>query len=130
MRGFLGDRLWQRFRVRRTVWEHTFVPPYSVVRAHFDRALAARDLARVRAAAREFPTGLGLTDALALTTLMVEVDDPAFERAAVRWISRFTGECGGVTLGEVLAALEALDGLPAPDARATLTALLKRHGAA
>jgi hypothetical protein len=59
---------------------------------------------------------------------LLELDDPAFERAAVRWLARFLGECGGVGLGEVLAALEALDALPAPDAHATLAALLKRHG--
>jgi hypothetical protein len=104
------------------------VPPYPVIRSRFDRALAARDLVRVRAAAHEFPGGLGLPDALNMIVLMVEVDDPQFERAAVRWLSRFTGECGGVTFGEVLAALEALDALPAPDARAMLAALLKRHG--
>jgi hypothetical protein len=60
--------------------------------------------------------------------LMLQADDPAFEAAAVRWINRFTGECGGVALAEVHAAVEALDGLPAPDASATLNALLKRHG--
>jgi len=59
---------------------------------------------------------------------LLDADDPAFEAAAVRWIARFTSECAGVTLGEAQAALEALDALPAPDANATLTALLKRHG--
>jgi hypothetical protein len=71
---------------------------------------------------------LGLADALAVLSLMEELDDPHFERAAVRWISRFAGECGGVGLGELQAALEAIDALPAPDATATLAALLKRHG--
>jgi hypothetical protein len=33
-------------------------------------------------------------------------------------------------LGEAQAALEALEGLPAPDAHATLITLLKRHRAA
>jgi hypothetical protein len=107
-----------------------FVSVSPVIRSRFDRALAARDLSRVRAAAREFPDALGLADALNVIVLMVELDDPAFERAAVRWLSRFTGECGGVTLGEVLAGLEALDALPAPDARATLASLLRRHHAA
>jgi hypothetical protein len=62
--------------------------------------------------------------------LMVEADDPAYERAAVRWLARFTGECGGATLGEAQAALEALEALPEPDAHATLITLLKRHRAA
>jgi hypothetical protein len=65
---------------------------------------------------------------LPLLLLMVECDDPAFDPAAVRWINRFTSECRGVALTEVHAAVEALDELPAPDANATLTALLKRHG--
>jgi len=41
-----------------------FVPSYPVTRARFDRAIATRDLAGVRAAARELPGGLGLRDAL------------------------------------------------------------------
>ena len=45
---------------------------------------------------------------------MLDADDQAFERAAVRWLARFTGECGGVTLGEGHAALEALDGTRRP----------------
>src|SRR3954452_25639353 len=102
--------------------EHTFAmpPPFPVVRARLERALAGRDLAAVRTAARELPGVVTLADALLVLLLMLEVDDPAFEPAAVRWIARFTGECAGLTLGEVGAALEALEGLPADDARATL----------
>jgi hypothetical protein len=102
--------------------------PYPVVRACLDRAIARRDLAAVRSAARAFPSVVTLADAAEVLLLMLEADDPAFEAAAVRWIPRFAGECGGVTLGEAHAALEALDALPAPDAHATLTALLRRHG--
>jgi hypothetical protein len=58
---------------------------------------------------------------------MLDTDDPAFESAAVRWLARFTTECPTTTLGEISAALEALEALPAPDAEATLAALLKRH---
>jgi hypothetical protein len=101
--------------------------PAPVVRARLDRALAGGDLAAVRAAVRDGPSVVTLTDAVRVLVLMVDADDPAFERAAVRWLARFTGECGGVTLGEAQAALEALEGLPAPDAHATLAALLKRH---
>jgi hypothetical protein len=60
--------------------------------------------------------------------MMVDADDTAFETAAVRWLSRFTGECRGVTLGEAHGPLEALDALPPPDAVAALGALLRRHG--
>lgn len=103
-------------------------PPYPVIRARLDRALASQDLAAVRSAAREAPNVVTLADAVRVLLLMLDADDPAFEAAAVRWIARFTGECGGVTLGEVHAAVEALDALPGPDATATLTALLHRHG--
>jgi hypothetical protein len=103
-------------------------PPYPVVRARLDRALASRDLAAVRAAARALPNVVTLADAVDVMVLMLDADDAAFEGAAIRWLSRFTSECNCVTLGEAHAALEALDALPAPDARATLTALLKRHG--
>jgi hypothetical protein len=104
------------------------VPPYPVVRRRLDRALAARDLEAVQAAARELPGGLGLADALAVVVVMEELDDPRFGRAAVRFLGRFAAECGGVGLGEIGAALEALDALPASDAHATLVSLLKRHG--
>jgi hypothetical protein len=102
-------------------------PPAPVIRARLARALASRDLAAVRAAARELPRIVTLADAVQVLMLMLDTDDPAFESAAVRWIARFTTECPGATLGEVGAALEALEGLPAQDAEATLSALLKRH---
>jgi hypothetical protein len=112
------------------VSKHTFAmpPPYPVVRARLDHAIAARDLAGIRAAARAFPSVVTLADAVEVLMLVIEVDDPAFESGAVRWISRFAGECPGIGLGELLAALEALNGLPAPDAQDTLKALLRRHG--
>ena len=103
-------------------------PPYPVIRARLDRALAERDLAAIRRAARDFPGAVTLADGVVVLSMMLEADDPAFESAAVRWINRFTGECRGLALTEVHAAVEALDGLPASDATATLTALLKRHG--
>jgi hypothetical protein len=102
--------------------------PYPVVRARLDRAIADGDLAGVRSAARDVPSVVTLADAVRVLLLMLEAGDPAFDAAAVRWIARFTGEGGGVTLGEVHAALEALHALPTPDAQSTLTGLLKRHG--
>jgi hypothetical protein len=104
--------------------------PAPVVRARLDRALAGGDLAAIREAARDGPSVVTLADAVRVLMLMVEADDPAYERAAVRWLARFTGECGGATLGEAQAALEALEALPEPDAHATLITLLKRHRAA
>ena len=102
-------------------------PPYPVVRARFDRALAVRDLASVRAAARENPSIVTLADAVEVLVMMLDADDASFEDAAVRWLARFAAECAGVTLGELLAAIQALDALPAEDARFTLIALLRRH---
>jgi hypothetical protein len=103
--------------------------PFPVVRARLDSALASRDLARVRAAARELPDVLTLKDAIDVLVLMEEVEDPAFEAAAVRWVARLLAECRGLTLGSVHAAVDALDALPAPDATATLLSLIKRHSA-
>ena len=104
--------------------------PFPVVRARLDSALAGRDLARVRAAARELPGVVTLADAVQILVLMEEVQDRAFEAAAVRWIGRLATECRGLTLGSVHAAVEALDALPAPDATATLMSLIKRHSGA
>ena len=101
--------------------------PHPVVRARLDRALSTRDLAEVRAAARELPSIVTLLDAVQVLVLMLESDDPAFESAAVRWMARFTGECTGVTLGEAHAALEAIEALPGSDAQLTLSGLLKRR---
>jgi hypothetical protein len=103
-------------------------PPYPVIRARVERALAERDLDALRDVAREFPGVITLADALHVLPLMLDEDDSAFDAAAVRWIRRFTGECPGVTLAEAHAAVEALGALPASDASATLAALLKRHG--
>jgi hypothetical protein len=101
--------------------------PYPVVRARLDRGLAKRDLGAVRSAARELPGVVTLADAVEVLVLMLEADDPAFEAAAVRWVARFTGDCSGVTLGATQAALDSLAALPAPDAHATLVALVKRY---
>jgi hypothetical protein len=103
-------------------------PPYPVIRARVDRALAERDLAALRRVAREFPGAITLIDALSVLLMMLDEADGAFDGAAVRWIRRFTGECRGVTLAEAHAAVEALGALPASDASSTLAALLKRHG--
>jgi hypothetical protein len=58
-------------------------PPLPVVRARLDRALARRDLAGVRSAARDLPSVVTLANAVAVLVLMSEADDPAFEAAAV-----------------------------------------------
>jgi hypothetical protein len=103
-------------------------PPPTVIRARLDRALSTRDLAGVRSAARDMPSVVTLSVAVQVLVLMLEVDDPAFDAAAVRWIGRFVNDRKGVELTEVLAAVEALEALPDPDAQRTLAGLLKRHG--
>jgi hypothetical protein len=103
-------------------------PPFPVIRARVDRALAERDLDALRDIAREFPGVITLADALVVLLLMLDAADAAFDAAAVRWLQRFTRECRGVTLAEAHAAVEALGGLPASDASSTLAALLRRHG--
>jgi len=106
----------------------TVSTPFPVIRARLDRALATRDLAGVRSAARDQPNVVTLADAVQVLRIMLEVDDPAFEGAAVRWIARFAAESRGATLTELQAAVEALDALPDDDAQRTLTGLLRRHG--
>lgn len=100
--------------------------PYPVIRARFDGALARRDLAAARAAARELPGGITLRDAVKMLTLMRELDDPAYERAAVRWVVRFASECRDATLTDLRAAVDAVDSLPASGSHAVLAALLTR----
>jgi hypothetical protein len=71
-------------------------PPYPVVRARLDRAIATRDLAGVHAAARALPHVVTLADVVEVLILMLEADDPAFE-SAVRRLVRFASESNGVT---------------------------------
>jgi hypothetical protein len=55
--------------------------------ARFRRALAAGNLALVKATAAELPR-VDLDDALEVCLLMARDDHPMFERAAVRWVAR------------------------------------------
>jgi hypothetical protein len=55
--------------------------------ARFRRALAAGNLALVKATAAELPR-VDLDDALEVCVLMARDDHPMFERAAVRWVAR------------------------------------------
>jgi hypothetical protein len=71
-------------RSDRFSWERTFAmpPPYPVIRARLDPAIASRDLAAVRSAARDRPGVVTLADAVDVLLVMLEADDPAFETAA------------------------------------------------
>ena len=98
--------------------------PYPRLRA----ALDAGDLEFVRRYAREQgPVDLG--DALRVCLLTRDRDPGQFERAAVRWISRFALEARQATLEDVRAAADALEDLrsDADGAMADLAELCVRH---
>jgi hypothetical protein len=88
-------------------------------------ALRSGDLVRVRAVAVELPY-ITLPDALAILELIEAQDEARFESAAVRWVGRLALEAPGLTLAQLHLAIEALDGLPDDDAKATLRAFARR----
>ena len=92
--------------------------------ALFRRALATNNVTLANTAALEAGQ-LNLADALALTLLYRDQDPSLFERAAIRWHSRFCREVGNVTATDAqlaFAGLMALDGArPDTGARALLS---------
>ena len=97
--------------------------PYTWLRASLERG----DLPGVRSAATELPR-INLADALAIVLLMAADEDPAYERAAARWLTRLASERPTVTLqdlAEAAAALLALRG--AHPAHAALAELCARY---
>jgi hypothetical protein len=112
-------------------YEHVFVscgniarpmapPPYPM----FREALAGGNLRHALRLARELPT-VALGDAAKLLALMANDEHGSpelFERAAVRWLNRFTSEVKGVTLQHAATAVRALDELD-EDAAALSTLL-------
>jgi hypothetical protein len=93
----------------------------------FREALAGSNLRQALRLARELPT-VRLDDAARLLSLMANdemADAELFERAAVRWLNRFTSEVRGLNLQRVGAAVQALDVLDEdPQALAVLLELL------
>ena len=73
----------------------------------FRRALASGDPLLIRTAAAEVGH-IDLGDALAVCRALHAADDPAYERAAVRFLARFCLEAGPDRLSDVDAALRAL----------------------
>ena len=57
----------------------------------FTRALQRRSLVEAEAAAHEIPT-LSLDEALQLVHLYAERGSPKYERAALRWLTRYLSE--------------------------------------
>jgi hypothetical protein len=88
-------------------------------------ALRASDLVRVRGVAAELPY-ISLPDALLILELIETQDERRFEPAAVRWAGRLALEAPGLTLAQLHLAIEALNGLPDDEAKATLRALARR----
>ncbi len=85
----------------------------------FQRALATGNPTLVTAAALELGR-LSPADALAVCLVFRDHDHARYERAAVRWLSRFCQETSGVALRDAQLALAALVALTGP----------ARHGAA
>ena len=105
-----------------------FVTSQGSAYARFRRALASGNGLIAWAAASDLPN-VGLADALAVCLLLVDVDRPRYERAAVRWHSRLCSEVRGLALEESQLALAALDALPSQAAAEALARLADAHGA-
>jgi len=96
--------------------------------SRFRRALDARNLNMVIAAAKELPQ-VGLKDALHICLLVRDHPD-RFQRAAVRWLGRFALEARAVTIDDVVEAGDALAVMPEHPTQAmeALAALCVAHG--
>ena len=67
--------------------------------AAFRRALERRHLAQALAAAHDLPV-ISLADALELVLLAADRDPPTYDRAAARWLARYSLEQRHVDLAE------------------------------
>ncbi len=90
--------------------EHAFVGNAGSPSGNFRKALATGNPLIATSAALEAGR-LGLADALALTLLYRDQDPARYERAAVRWHSRFCSEARNVTHEDAQLALAALAAL-------------------
>jgi hypothetical protein len=85
------------------------------------RALAEGNLQRALIACKELPR-VPLRDAARLLHLMARDKSPAFDRAAARWLSRFTAEVRGVTAEQMAEVAIAVAELPDMNAAEVLLA--------
>jgi hypothetical protein len=81
------------------------------LRHEFQRALERGSVPDAISAAKAMG-GLSLGDALALCVVLAERDRGHYQRAAVRWISRFLEEAADVSLEETQVVTAALAALP------------------
>ena len=97
--------------------------------ARFQRALALGKLDQIRDAAAELPQ-VELVDALQICLIMSAHGDERFDRAASRWLARFTLERPEVDLEDLRRGVHALRALPhdPPRARHALAGLCAEHG--
>ncbi len=95
----------------------------------FKRALGTGNLNLIRAAAAELPR-VSLPDALEVCLLLRDHDPGRFEKAAVRWLGRFSLEAKGVTISAIETAAAALRVLPErPElSMEILSSLCLQHG--
>ena len=93
-------------------------------RTRFKRAIEGRWLFHAEVAARELGT-LSLGEALELVVLYAEVEPAKFERAAVRWFSRYLDEGEDVSLLKAHLALAALSELRSDESDAAAKLLIE-----
>jgi hypothetical protein len=109
------------------VCEHVFVSIKGGAYKWLRAALERRDLAGARSAAAELGR-LNLADAASVVVLMARASDPAFERAAVRWLARLAAERPSIALDQFASAAAALAALRGTaHARAQLAAVCARQ---
>jgi hypothetical protein len=109
------------------LWEHPFVTSRSSAFARFRRALDRGNVTEALSAASELQF-VGLAEALELTLLLADGDRNKYERAAVRWHTRFADEVPRLELRESQAVLALLAAIPANRlAAAALSELLGRR---
>jgi hypothetical protein len=85
-----------------------FVTSDGSAATRFERALRSGNLLIVRAAAAEMPR-INLSDALRILALYAEKAPETYERAAMRWLSRFVLEVPTATLPDAGEVVDALD---------------------
>lgn len=97
---------------------------WPLVRNQLDRG----NLAWLRANAERLPP-INLNDALRICLIVRDREPASFERAAIRWLTRFVQEARNVTLSDARFAAEALGAMPrdANGSMEQLAALCRRY---
>jgi hypothetical protein len=92
----------------RPACEHVFVTFEGRPYTRFRRALQTGDPRLVRMIAAELPR-IDLADALEVFRVLAAADDPAWNRAGVRWVRRLCDEAVGLELVDVALVALALE---------------------